>query len=153
MVERRDPVVILLLAFAVALVFRSPARGDDSVREAIESANRSFAAALARGDAAALAAFYTSGAQVFPPNSDVVSGVSAIAALWQGVIDSGVKAMTLATSEVEARGDTSYEVGRYAMKAGDGRQVDTGKYVVVWKHEKGAWKLHRDIWNTSLRAR
>jgi ketosteroid isomerase-like protein len=27
--------------------------------------------------------------------------------------------------------------------------MDSGKYVVIWKREDGAWKLHRDIWTTS----
>jgi ketosteroid isomerase-like protein len=30
--------------------------------------------------------------------------------------------------------------------------MDRGKYIVVWKDEGGKWKLHRDIWNSSLPA-
>ena len=30
--------------------------------------------------------------------------------------------------------------------------MDQGKYVVIFKQVEGRWKLHRDIWNTSLPA-
>ncbi len=32
---------------------------------------------------------------------------------------------------------------------GDGsKNVDKGKYIVVWKKENGDWKVWRDIWNS-----
>jgi ketosteroid isomerase-like protein len=30
--------------------------------------------------------------------------------------------------------------------------VDQGKYIVIWKQDGGQWKLHRDIFNSSLPA-
>jgi len=30
--------------------------------------------------------------------------------------------------------------------------VTDGKYVVIWKRDGGQWKIHRDIWNTSMPA-
>jgi ketosteroid isomerase-like protein len=38
------------------------------------------------------------------------------------------------------------------MKLKDGKVADRGKYVVIWKRVGGEWKLHRDIWTTSLPA-
>jgi ketosteroid isomerase-like protein len=35
--------------------------------------------------------------------------------------------------------------------SGDGGAVmDSGKFIVIWKQEGGRWKLHQDIWNSSL---
>jgi len=67
-------------------------------------------------------------------------------------MDAGVKGVKLVTLEVEARGDTANEVGTYALTGEGGKQLDNGKYVVVWKLEGGQWKIHRDIWNTSVPA-
>jgi ketosteroid isomerase-like protein len=53
---------------------------------------------------------------------------------------------------VHAQRPLAFEVGTYAMKLKDGTVADRGKYVVVWLKEDGKWKLHRDIWNTSLPA-
>jgi ketosteroid isomerase-like protein len=118
-------------------------------RSAIEAANRQFASGVAQGSGRALAALYTANAQVFPPNADIVSGREAIERLWQSFIAAGVKGVTLTTLEVEAAGDTAYEVGKYAVNGDGGNVLDTGKYVVVWKLDRGQWRLHRDIWNTS----
>ena len=121
----------------------------EDVRVAIEARNKELAAALNRADAAGMAALYTSAAQVFPANSDIVRGKEAIQKFWQGAIDSGIKAVMLKTLEAEAHGETAIEVGTYSMTGEGGAVLDTGKYLVVWKLEKGVWKLHRDIWNTS----
>jgi ketosteroid isomerase-like protein len=60
--------------------------------------------------------------------------------------------VTLTAKEVETHGTTAIEVGAYKI-TGPGQQVlDTGKYIVVWKKEDGQWKLHRDIFNTSVAA-
>ncbi len=122
------------------------------MRQEIEAANKTFMAAFGRGDAAGLAALYTADGQLLPTNSDVVAGSAAIQTFWQGAIDMGLSTATLETLEVEDCGDTAVEVGRYTLKTGDESVADSGKYIVIWKNQGGTWKLHRDIWNTSLPA-
>lgn len=134
-----------VLALVVAV------RGQEGgVKAQIDKANAAFTAALAKGDAAALAGMYTSDAQVLPPNSEVVRGADAIQKVWQSAIEMGAKSMKLESTEVEAHGTMAHEVGSYAVHGADGKELDRGKYVVIWKREQNAWKLHRDIWNTSM---
>lgn len=122
------------------------------VKAAIAAANKQFVAAFAKGDAAALAAMYSSGGQAFPPNAELVQGRDALQKLWQGAMASGVKDVVLTTTKLEAHGNTAYEVGTYVMNAAGGKPVDRGKFVVIWKRENGQWKLHRDIWNSNMPA-
>jgi ketosteroid isomerase-like protein len=126
--------------------------GQMEPRAAIEAANARFSADFARGDASAVAADYTSGAQVFPGNSDIVRGREAIERFWKGVMEAGVKGIALTVLEVEGHGDTAHEVGTYALTGEGGKALDAGKYIVIWKRDGGQWKLHRDIWNTSMPA-
>ncbi|MDF0643292.1 MAG: SgcJ/EcaC family oxidoreductase [Nitrospira sp.] len=119
------------------------------IRQQIESVNAQFVSAFKRGDAMALAHLYTPAAQLLPANSDFVRGTAAIRTFWQSVIDMGLKGASLETTELEAHGDTAIEVGRYRLLAGGDAVADQGKYLVVWKHDNGKWKLHRDIWTTS----
>jgi uncharacterized protein (TIGR02246 family) len=140
--------VVFVLSAVLAATMAVAAQGD--ARAAIEAANQQFIAAVAKGDAAALAGMYTTAAIAFPPNGEPAKGRAAIQKLWQGVVASGIKGATLTTSEVETHGDTAHEVGNYEMKVEGGKVVDRGKYVVIWKREQGQWKLHRDIWNTSM---
>ena len=34
----------------------------------------------------------------------------------------------------------------------EGREVDNGKFLVVWRLEAGAWRTLRDIWNSNVDA-
>ncbi len=120
--------------------------------DAIVAAEKQFMTAFSNSDDAALAALYTEDAKLMPSNSDFVSGNEAVRAFWKSVFDMGIKKATLETLEVEGMGDTAYEVGKYTLFI-EGEQVaDSGKYVIIWKMVNGQWKLHRDIWNTSMPA-
>ena len=122
------------------------------IREAIAAANEQFAAAFKRGDAAAVAALYSEGGQLLPPNADVMAGREAIQAFWQGAMDMGIRSAELEIVEVERHGDTAIEVSKYALFGEGGQELDRGKYIVIWKHEAGQWMLHRDIFNSSMPA-
>ncbi len=127
------------------LVHAAPARSED-VRAAVDAGNRAFTAAFLRGDAAAAAALYTEDAQVIAPGAPVAKGRQAIAAFWQGSIDSGIRDVALRTDEVESAGDLACETGTVRLVAKDGAASEE-RYVVVWKKVGGQWMLHRDIWN------
>ena len=120
-----------------------------AVTDSIASANQAVMAAFGDGDAAGVAALYTTEGQLAPPNSDVIGGADGIAGFWQAVMDMGLKSATLETLELEEYGDAAVEQGRYQLADAEGNVADHGKYMVIWKREGGDWKLHRDIWNTS----
>lgn len=122
------------------------------VQAAIEAAVEKFMAAFNRGDAAALSDLYTENGQLLPTGSDFVTGKAAIQAFWQGAMDMGIKSARLETVEAEGHGDTAIEIGKYTLSGEAGKIMDRGKYVVIWKQEGDQWKLHRDIWNSSLSA-
>jgi len=121
------------------------------VHDAIVAAEGTFMTTFNRGDAAGIAAFYMENGKLLPPNSDFVTGTQAIQAFWQALIDIS-KAAKLETVEVEGYGDTASEVGRYTLEGKDGQVLDQGKYIIIWKQEAGQWKMHRDIFNSSMPA-
>lgn len=123
--------------------------GATNIRAQITAGNKQFMEAFVRGDAAQMANLYTLKAQLLPPTSDFVRGRDAIRAFWQGALDMGLRQAQLKTVEVESHEKTAIEVGMYTLLTAAGQVADAGKYVVIWKNERGAWKLHRDIWNTS----
>jgi uncharacterized protein (TIGR02246 family) len=135
---------------SIALLGASPALAADDVRSDIEAANKKWEAAASRSDGPGVAALYTNNAQLLPAQSDFVTGTEAIGQFWQAVFDSGIKGASLVTVEVESHGDTAYEVGKFELRGADGNVLDHGKYVVIWKKDGTSWKLHRDIWTTSV---
>jgi len=54
--------------------------------------------------------------------------------------------------EVEGHGDTAIEVGKYTLSGEAGQVLDRGKYIIIFKQVDGQWKLHRDIFNSSMPA-
>jgi uncharacterized protein (TIGR02246 family) len=132
---------------------RAPGReavATTSSREAIVLANQHFIELFHHGDAAAVSRCYTPDGQVLPPQSEPVDGRPGIEAFWQAVMGMGIVSVTLETVELFDHGDSACEIGRYSLAVAGGQSVDHGKYVVVWRLEDGEWKLHRDIWNTSV---
>jgi uncharacterized protein (TIGR02246 family) len=122
----------------------------ENVRDAITSAIETFTGSFGRGDAAAVAAWYTKDATLLPPDNPMMKGRDAIQAFWQGAMSMGVREAKLETLEVETQGELAYEVGRFEMTAQpqDGERTEmTGKYVVVWKLSDEGWRMHVDIWN------
>lgn len=127
----------------------------DNIRDAIASAVRTFTEAFKRGDAAAIAAWYSTDATLLPPDSRMMKGRDAIQTFWQGAMNAGGKEARLETLEVEVRDDLAYEVGRFEMtvqpQGGEVAKL-AGKYVVVWKIEGNSWRMHVDIWNSDPSA-
>jgi ketosteroid isomerase-like protein len=120
-----------------------------TIEQEISATNRAFEQAFAKGDAAGLAAVYTSDGQALPPNAKTLSDKQSIQQLWQGFIDLGVKGVRLKTLELEQHGDTAYEVGQGEILGEGDVVLDVAKFIVIWKKENGQWKWHRDIWNSN----
>lgn len=126
---------------------------NQDTRAVIATRLKRLGAALAAGDAAGLADFYTQNGMLLPSGYDLVEGRQAIAAFWRDAMDQGIADIVFDTVEVEHDGDTIVEISRFAMSGADGEVIERGKGLAVWKVEDGTWKVHRDIWNTNLAQR
>jgi ketosteroid isomerase-like protein len=116
----------------------------------LSQTHQEYMAAYARGDAAAVASFYTEDGQVYPAHTGVISNRAAIQAFWQGTMDLGIRSILMETLETELSGEQCTEIGRYSMSGGMSQVLDVGKYIGIWKIENKTWHLHRYIWTTSL---
>jgi len=128
----------------------TPAAYADGVKAAIEAANAQVSVAVVKGDAAGLAALYSTDGHLMPAGSDPIRGTEAIQKFWQGGLDSGIAAIGLKTIEVFGHGPTVTEVGEYELRDKAGKVLDHGKYIVVWQHVDGKWKLLRDMFSTNV---
>jgi ketosteroid isomerase-like protein len=119
-----------------------------TTKDAIKAANKTLMGLLAAGDTAGIAKLYTAKAMLLPQGVPGMKGAKNIAGYWAGAVAQGVAGGALKTAEVDELGSTAIESGTYQLKTADGAVCGAGKYVVVWKKEGGAWKLHRDIFNS-----
>ena len=123
-----------------------------SISAEIRRINEKMEANFERGDAAAMANLYTPAGVLMPTGAELIQGTAGIQTFWQGAMEMGLKQLKLKTREVEELTDTAIELGNYILFGPNGQQVDQGKYLVVWKEQHGHWKLHQDIWNSSVAA-
>jgi len=136
--------------FCMALGGCGGSDDDGELPTLISAANRSFESAFQVQNAATLAGLYTSNGTLLPPGGEPVNGTAGIQAFWQAVFNAGIRGARLTTTELHDCGDTAVEVGSYELLGATNNVLDRGKYVVIWRQETGQWKLHRDIWNTSI---
>ncbi len=109
-----------------------------------------FMASFDQQDATGIAALYTEEGQLLPAYSTAIAGRAAIQAFWQGCIDMGICALRRQPIEVDQLNETVNEIGAYELYGRDGKLLDVGKYVVIWKWVQDRWQIYRDIWTSNL---
>ncbi len=98
---------------------------------------------------------YAADAVYLPPHHAAVHGRDAIREYLKGPLAHGVTGLSFEVTYIRPSGDLAYDVGRYTMMVPDaagGKHQDTGKYLTVWKHESGKWKIAADAWSSDLPA-
>ena len=127
----------------------------DSMKKVIEEKDNIFTKAFVGLDgvtpgASCVVNAYTSDARLFPPNADMVAGQQAIGAVVAQYFKYGIKEFRDSTTSLYGNEENLIEEGVLFMGDGKGHVIDKGKYLAVWRKDKGEWKIYSDIWNTSL---
>ncbi len=121
-----------------------------SAKKIIDSTNAAFGALVAKGDSAGLASFYTADGKMLGSNMPVASGRSQIQSAFNGLFTAmGPIDLKVTIADAWGNEDLVAEDGTYVMSKG-GKEIDRGKYIVLWKMEDGKWKMFRDIFNSDL---
>jgi uncharacterized protein (TIGR02246 family) len=146
---RLNSLALLATALVSAPVLCAQTAAADSL--AIHKLAQQFSAAYMRGDAAAMAHLYTSDAVIFPERSERITGREAITRYWTLAPGRRVTRHKLIPSRIVVDGDHAYDYGSYEIageRDGTPWGPFRGKYVVVWRRDKGVWRMHLDIWNS-----
>lgn len=105
-------------------------------------------------DSAEIAQMYTEDGAFMPPNASIGKGREVIEQNWAAMLNTPGFELTFAPEQivVSSSGDMALDRGTYQLTvAPEGtEQVDTGKYVVVWRKIDGEWKAAADIINSDL---
>lgn len=123
------------------------------LQEVINDAVSQWIDGFNRGDMAAVASLYAEDAKLMPPNQDMVSGREAISQFMTTFREQfGGREIALETLDVGSDGELGYEMGRYILgfqPEGGQPGGDVGKYLVVWKRQRGEWKIAYDMVSSS----
>jgi ketosteroid isomerase-like protein len=114
----------------------------------IDSINLKFTVQFKNFDSTALAAHYSTDAEMLFPNEEPIIGKN-ILSTWGSWIRSAIKDSTLdfTFTSTDLAGDNNFliETGAFERKDPKKTVKSKGKYVAIWKQETGQWKLYRDI--------
>ncbi|MDH5693285.1 MAG: nuclear transport factor 2 family protein [Gammaproteobacteria bacterium] len=102
-------------------------------------------------DSAAVTSLYTEDAMFFAPGASPFVGHTSIDALVRLLMDSGINNVSLVGDEIKVfeHSHTAYVLGHYELYAG-GSTVGQGPFMLLLNYQNSEWKIHRDIFNSSV---
>lgn len=116
----------------------------------IEVAGQTFVMAMNRGDSIALANCYTTDAKMMGPNEKSVIGRTAIRKVFSSWIKAGMPTFTMKTIDIWGNEEMMAAEEEWAFSDKDGKILDSGKSIELFKMEDGKWRLYRDCYNSDL---
>ena len=120
-----------------------------AMKEIINDKNNQFTQAHVTGDTAFLNTIFSRDARIFAPNTDVVTGRAAIAKLNAEYVSFGINEFLEETTRLYGNENYLINEGNYLMRYGVDNTIEKGKFINIWKHEDGEWKLYSNIWNSN----
>jgi uncharacterized protein (TIGR02246 family) len=145
-------VIAVALAACSAPVEREFGPGD---RESITKLIEEFTDAYNAKDAAKVAALFTGGAGLMPPNASTLRGTEYIQRYFQGRFDQGASDLMIEQTDIAGSGALAYIAGNYHLKMapeGGPEQRDRGKFLWVLRELRGRWLLEYLIFSSDFAA-
>lgn len=124
-------------------------------RDSITNLIRDFTAAYNAQDAAKVAALFTSGAGLMPPNASTLRGTEYIERYFAGRFDQGASDLLIEQTDIAGSGALAYIAGNYHLKMapeGGPEQRDRGKFLWVLREHRGRWLLEYLIFSSDFAA-
>ncbi len=121
-----------------------------AMKKIIDEKTNKFTQAHITKDTVFLNHIFTQDAKAYPPNSDIVTGRAAIAAVNSEWVNYGIKEFSEESTSFYGNEDYLIDEGKYYLRYGENDIIDKGKYINIWTKENGDWKICSNIWNTSL---
>jgi ketosteroid isomerase-like protein len=107
----------------------------------IELRLREYETLLKNGDSIALGNMYTLDAEIIPSTIGRDNIVKVFASMIRDSVTGSFK-----TTNLWGNDQLVVEQGNGHWYSGDGIDVGSGNYLLVWKKEDGEWKILRDTW-------
>ena len=116
----------------------------------IQSINEQFTDLYNKGDIDTLVTIFAEKAMVFLPGADIIKGRDNIKGAFH-FMKRQVASIRNTTLELSVEGQVAIEVGRYEHFDAESREIDTGKFLVVWRRSGDNWLIDKDSLSTSRR--
>ena len=153
---KQQNIAVATKIFALLFFICSSCKAQTSANTRLAEAQRSIAKAnaiyfelYAKNDGSILN-LYTNDACLLPPNAPAICGREALAKDFKDTYAAGtVKSGKFTTLNIYGDGHQYVtEEGLWQVYGADGKLIDEGKFLKLWKKTKEGWKMFRDSFNS-----
>ena len=116
----------------------------------IMQSNQNLMKAFKTDDSVGVANCFTTDAKLMCSNLPSIEGKENIRSYFSNMMRKGIATIDLKTIKILGDSSILAEEGTYLFSDSKKKQVDKGKYIVLWKQEAGNWKMYRDMWTSDL---
>ncbi len=122
----------------------------DEVKRAIAESNTVYWQAFTTGDSSLFIKRYAEDACIMPPNSKEMCGKKAASTFFNVAYKiMGIRSGKFTTTNVFPGNDEYVtENGLFELRDANGKLIDNGKYLVLWKKTDKGWKMYKDCFNS-----
>ena len=123
-----------------------------AAKTAVETGYREFEKAFNAKDSVALANCYATDGKFMNPNGKATEGRANIQKLFGQWFKGDTSKITIKLVELWGNENNLATENAWEMTDKDGKVIDAGKSLEVYKMEDGKWKLLRDCYNSDMPA-
>lgn len=116
----------------------------------VEAGYKEFETAFNAKDSVGLANCYTSDAKLMGPNNKSVEGKDNIQKMFGESFKGETPSIKLSLVEVWGNETNLVAENKWEMAGKDGKVLDTGKSIEVYKMVDGKWRMIRDCYNSDM---
>lgn len=141
---------VIGLTYAIGCNYCAAQASGNPDTKSIEKNNKLYVELFARADKS-IVNLYTEDAALFAPNMSPIAGKKALVKDFDDTFKAGkVKGVKFQTTKVYGNGaEFLTEEGNWQVFDGEGKPIDDGKYLKLWKLTKSGWKIFRDCFNSN----
>lgn len=121
-----------------------------AAKTSIEAGYTEFEKAFNAKDSVGLANMYATDAKFMNPNAKAVEGRPAIQKTFTAWFKGDMPSIKLNLVTLWGDENNLTAENKWSMSGKDGKVIDEGKSIEVYRMEDGKWKLLRDCWNSDL---
>jgi ketosteroid isomerase-like protein len=126
----------------------------EEARKAIAAINAIYHQSWAKNDSSIFINSYAEDACIMAPNAAMYCGRAEIARFFRESYNAGLRGGNFKTLDVYGDGvEYVTEVNLGQITDINGKLLDEGKSLVLWKKTKQGWKMFRDCFNSSTAAK
>ena len=153
--KTKKAIFIICLGALVMMAFQRPSHLPGTTLEEIKNefiaSNELYFKAFEKNDAGLFSSRYAEDCWIMFPNSPVLSGPTAATDFFRVGYDKfnvrGGKRMTVDVYGISE--DIVAEIGFWKLYDGNKKELEDGKYLVLWKKSSKGWKMWRDSFSSS----